>query len=238
MAATARRVGRQRRLPLRCSTQPAVGGVIVGARLGERAHLDDNARLSALRARRARTARALPTARGCAHADPRRLRRRVPQAAVPHRARRPEPSPRRLPRAVRGRARTADGAARALQRHRLGDALRATRAPCASATASSCPARRRPTATVRSGGRDAAAQAHLVIDKIEGAIAFARRTGSRTWCGHASTCRTPATGRRSPVRMGRGSATSSRRNTLAHAGLVGSAYLVEMEAEALVRPPR
>ena len=82
--------------------QPGVAAVIVGARLGEREHIADTARLFAfaLHRRRPRTSCRPPLDDASAHS--RRLRRRVSEAAVSHRLGRPQSSPRRHARALRG----------------------------------------------------------------------------------------------------------------------------------------
>ena len=148
--------------------QPAVAGVIIGARPGEREHIADNLRVFSF----ALTARGSRGAAGGArhsHPDPRRLRRRVPQAAVPHRVRRPEPSRGVVPGALRGAA--PRRRPRALpERHAVGeprrllprDAARHARARLGD----DGDARR----SRRSAARIRAAQTHFAIDKIEGAL--------------------------------------------------------------------
>ena len=74
--------------------QPGVAGVIVGARLGERSHVDDARRIFALRLTDEDRSGDCGRARDAA-ADSRRLRRRVPHAAVSHRIRRPQSSSQR-----------------------------------------------------------------------------------------------------------------------------------------------
>ena len=149
--------------------QPGVAAVIVGARLGERAHIDDNARLCAFALDAPTTARSSRRRIATLDADPRRLRRRVPQAAVPHRVGRPEPPPRRVPAAVRGAARAARHTP-LLQRHRVGAVGRLSRARRGRGSASACRAPPPRTATGVLGGADPAAQTHAVIDKIDGAL--------------------------------------------------------------------
>ena len=75
--------------------QPAVAAVIVGARLGEREHRADNAALFSFaldEEDKTRIDAALARRRAS-----RRLRRRVPAAALPHGVGRPQPSPGGLP---------------------------------------------------------------------------------------------------------------------------------------------
>ena len=84
--------------------QPAVAGVIIGARPGEREHIADNLRVfsfSLTGEDREELEAALATLRP----DSRGLRRRVPPAAVSHGVRRSEPSRGVVSGAVRGRAR-------------------------------------------------------------------------------------------------------------------------------------
>ncbi len=148
--------------------QPGVAAVIVGARLGERAHIDDNARLCAFTLDEDDRAAARGGHRH-ADADSRRLRRRVPHAAVPHRLGRPQPSPRRL---SRRRTRCAPAPT---ARAAVSAAPRGSRWP-ATARAVRSGRRIRVSGTTAThgrrvlGGADPAAQTHAVIDKIAGAL--------------------------------------------------------------------
>ncbi len=102
--------------------QPAVAGVIIGARLGQSDHVDDNRRLFAFTLT-AQDHDEITRRRATLTRDPRRLRRRVPAAAVPHRVGRPEPSSRRAPR--RPTRSSERGRAPALrERNDVGDDLR------------------------------------------------------------------------------------------------------------------
>ncbi len=85
------------------------------------------------------------------------------------------------------------------------------------------------------GGADAAAQTHFVIDKIEGAI---RSLGGRLEDVVRTRIYVPAKGDWEAVARVHGQRFGHVRpaNTLVRAELVGDEYLVEMEAEALIRP--
>ena len=125
---------------------PAVAAVIVGARITESEHRADNARALRLRPRR-RGPRAPRRRLRRHHAHPRRLRRRVPPAALPHRLGRPQPPPRRHPEPLRRRARPRPPRPHcASPPAASGSRSPAIPARCASATASSSPAPPRPTA--------------------------------------------------------------------------------------------
>ena len=169
----------------------AVAAAIIGARLGESEHRDDNLKVFGF----ALDAEDHARARRCLRRDethPRRLRRRIPQAALSHRVGRPQPSPRRDPVGLQGRA--GAGHARpacASRRAASGSRSPATAAPCASRTRSASrappprmaataasrpaiPARRRPTSSTRSRRRSPRSAAAW-----------------RTWCAPASICATP-----------------------------------------------
>ena len=83
------------------------------------------------------------------------------------------------------------------------------------------------------GGDDPAAQTHFVIDKIEGAL---EALGGKL----EDVCRTrifvPKLADWEPVARAHGQRFGAIRpaNTLVQAGLIGSGYLVEIEAEARV----
>ncbi len=83
------------------------------------------------------------------------------------------------------------------------------------------------------GGSDSAAQAHFVIDKIEGAI---RSLGGHLEDVVRTRVYVPAKGDWEAVARAHGERFGHIRpaNTLVRAELVGEEYLVEMEAEALV----
>ena len=193
--------------------QPAVAAVIVGARLGEREHRADNLPLFSLRARRrrprARSTRLSPRTAP----DPRRLRRRVPPPALPHRVRRSQPSPGELPAGLsrRCRCRAGPAAPRVDTRQRLGADLRLQPRG----------ARRRPHPGQRHHGdarrgrsdlprRSRAAQAVYILDKIAASLARARRLPRR----RGAHARLPARRRRLGAGLARArplsSATSGR----------------------------
>lgn len=211
--------------------QPAVAGVIVGARLGERAHVDETRRLFGF-ALDAEAHAELEAALGALQPIPgdcgdeyRRPPYLTASGDLSHHV---ETMPPAYPvqtgadgraRALSGTAwETMAGYARAV---RHGDRIDV------SGTTATHGAR-------VVGGRDAAAQAHAAIDKIEGAL---EALGS----GLADVVRTrvyvrdmagwEAVARAHGERFG----DARPANTLVQAGLVGEDYLVEIEAEAVVR---
>ncbi len=210
---------------------PAVGGVIIGARLGERAHLEDNARLDALRLTtddRAEVAAALATL-AAVPGDCGDEYRKPPFLTASgdlshHVASFPAPftvenAPDGTRRAFSGTPwETSAGYARAV---RVGDRI------LVSGT----------TATHGSramGGRDAYAQAHHVFDKIEGALqslggALADVVRTRIFVSRLEDWEA--------VAQAHGERFGAIRpaNTLVRAELIGEQYLVEIEAEAVVR---
>ena len=211
---------------------PGVAGVIVGARLGEREHIDDTCRLFSFpltdddRARdsRPRSRRCSPIPGDCgdeyrtppfltasgdlSHHLQRRCRRRIATFRAP--------SGRTLclsgtPWEIDGRL-CPRGAPRPAHQ-RLGHDGHARRSRLI-------------------GGRDPAAQTHFAIDKIEGAlqslggVAYRRRPHARLREAHR------ATGSRWRASTARDSPRIMPANTLVGAPLVGDDYLVEIEAEA------
>lgn len=213
--------------------QPAVAGVIIGARLGVREHLDDNRRLFrfALEERdrqeiAAAVARLTPIPGGpgdeyrkppylTASGD---LSHHV-EAFPPPYAVRSQPDGRSI--ALSGTPwEDMAGYARAVRR---GDQI------WVSGT----------TATHRDrliGGADAAAQTAFVIDKIEGAVqSLGGRledvVRTRVFVRNLSDWETVARAHGERFRDIRPA------NTLVQAGLIGSEYLVEIEAEAVVQEP-
>ena len=210
---------------------PAVAGVIVGARLGERAHLDDNARLAALRldaedrAGLAEATEALTPIQGDCGDEYRTPPFLTASGDLRHHVA-GFPAPYAVREAADGSARVLSGTtweslygySRAV---RIGDRI------LVSGT----------TATHRDrpmGGRDATAQTHHVIDKIEGAI---RSLGGRLEDVVRTRIYVPTAGDWEAVARAHGArfAQIQPANTLVRAGLVGDAYLVEIEAEAVVR---
>ena len=210
---------------------PAVGGVIVGARLGERAHLEDNARLDALRltaADRAELAAVLATLApipgdcGDEYRQPPFLT--ASGDLSHHVANFPAPYPVET---------AADGARRALsgtawesfagycRAVRLGDRILVSGT---TATHGDRPV----------GGADAAAQACHALDKIQGAIESLGGTIQqvvRTRIFVKRIADWEAVARVHGARFGQ----VKPANTLVCADLIGDEYLVEIEAEAVVR---
>ena len=84
--------------------QPAVAGDHRRRAARRAEHIDDNLRVFVLPLDRTRTAKSCEAALATLQPDPRRLRRRVPQAAVSHRLGRPESSRRVVPGALPGRS--------------------------------------------------------------------------------------------------------------------------------------
>lgn len=210
---------------------PAVAGVIVGARLGERTHIEDNARLAALRLTdddRALLQEAIasltPIPGDCGDEY-----RKPPFLTASgdlshHVGSFPPPYPVREGAAGRPRVLTGTtwetqyGYARAV---RVGDRI------LVSGT----------TATHRDramGGRDAYLQATHVLDKIEGAIRSLGGTLEEVVRTRIYVARPEDW---EPVARAHGERFGAVQpaNTLVSAGLVGDEYLVEIEAEAVVR---
>jgi aryl-alcohol dehydrogenase-like predicted oxidoreductase/enamine deaminase RidA (YjgF/YER057c/UK114 family) len=210
---------------------PAVGGVIIGARLGERAHLEDNARTDALRLTdrdRAEIAAALatldPVPGDCgdeyrkppfltASGD---LSHHVASFPAPYAV---ETAPDGTQRAFSGTPwERSAGYARAV---RVGDRI------LVSGTTATHGDR-------AMGGSDAYAQAHHVFDKIEGAVQSlggALREVVRTRIFVSRMEDWEAVARAHGERFGE----IRPANTLVRAELIGAEYLVEIEAEAVVR---
>jgi aryl-alcohol dehydrogenase-like predicted oxidoreductase/enamine deaminase RidA (YjgF/YER057c/UK114 family) len=212
--------------------QPGVAGVIIGARLGERDHIDDTLRLFSLRLTdddRAEIRRALATLQpipGDCGDEYRKppfltasgdLSHHLDSMPAPYRA-----VPRNHGRTIclSGTAwEPIAGFARAV---RQGGRV------CVSGT----------TATMGDrviGGRDAAAQTHFVIDKIEGALQSLGATlqhviRTRVYVRNIADWE--------PVARAHGARFGAIQpaNTLVAADLVGDEYLVEIEAEADVTP--
>ncbi len=209
---------------------PAVGGVIVGARLGQSAHLEDNARLNTLRLDAAArdeiaevmaTLAAIPGDCGDEYRKPPFLT--ASGDLSHHVASFPAPYPVRNGAASRPRVLTGTvweslaGYARAV---RVGDRI------LVSGT----------TATHGDrvmGGSDPAAQAHYVLDKLTGAI---ESLGGKL----DDVVRTRVYVRNvadwEPISRAHGQRFGDIQpaNTLVRAELIGEEYLVEMEAEAVV----
>ena len=235
VAAQARRLGRQRRDPL--------GAGAAGRRGGDRRRAARRARAPGRQPRACspspsttRTARAIDAALADTRPHPRRLRRRVPPAALPHRLRRPQPPSRRLAAGAPGRRRSTGrpdrlridsgsvwepicGYSRAV---RIGDRI------LVSGT----------TATHGSGEvvcpGDPARPDGLHPRQDRGEHRAPSAAAWRTSCAPASTC--SDAGQWEPVARVHGRYFGDVRpaNTLVEArGLIG-AYEVEIEAEAVV----
>jgi aryl-alcohol dehydrogenase-like predicted oxidoreductase/enamine deaminase RidA (YjgF/YER057c/UK114 family) len=210
---------------------PAVAGVIVGARLGVSAHIDDNARLAALRLTDedrtelrevVATLRPIPGDCGDEYRKPPYL---TATGDLSHHVA-SFPAPYRVETHADGSRRAFSdtpwepmaGYARAV---RIGERI------LVSGT----------TATHRAramGGADPAAQAHHAIDKIDGALqSLGGRLGdvvrTRIFVKRASDWE--AVARAHGERFGHVRPV----NTLVEARMIGDEYLVEIEAEAIVR---
>lgn len=210
---------------------PAVAGVIVGARLGASAHIDDNIRLATLRLQRedlAEIREAMGALRPI-HGDCGDEYRKPPfltaSGDLSHHL-----ESLRAPYRVEERA---DGSRRAFsdtpwepiagyaRAMRVGDRI------LVSGTTSTHRAR-------VMGGNDPAAQTHHAIDKIDGALQslggkLEDVVRTRIFVRHADDWE--AVSRAHGARFGR----IQPANTLVSAALIGDEYLVEIEAEAVVR---
>jgi len=210
--------------------QPGVAGVIVGARLGERAHIDDTRRLfsfSLTDADRAEVRAALDTLQpipgdcGDEYRTPPFL---TASGDLSHHLQ-TMPAPYETTAGADGRSRcltgtvweTAAGFARAV-RHGRHIAVSGTTATLGDRAI---------------GGLDAASQTHFAIDKIEGALQSLGATltdvvRTRVYVRHVADWE--AVARAHGARFGR----IQPANTLVGAQLIGDEYLVEIEADAIV----
>ena len=210
--------------------QPGVAGVIVGARLGERAHIDDTLKLfsftlsdadrAALRAA-LDTLQPIPGDCGDEYRTPPFL---TASGDLSHHLQ-TMPSPYASVAGADGRTRcltgtvweTAAGFARAV-RHGQHIAVSGTTATLGDRAI---------------GGQDAASQTHFAIDKIEGALqslgaALTDVIRTRVYVRHGHDWE--AVARAHGARFGR----IQPANTLVGAELIGDEYLVEVEADAVV----
>lgn len=240
--------------------QPAVAAVIVGARLGERSHVQDNLRLFGFslddeaRAELDEAANQLDAIPGDCGDEYRRPPFLTASGDLSHHLDGPLPAP--YPVAWRaggpegkigpdaGAATDAAGAAREAP---LPDG-RVSSGTAWERMAGYCRAVRRgdriwvsgTTASHRDrriGGDDAAAQTHFVIDKIEGALhslGAGLQDVVRTRAYVPDQADWEAVARAHGARFG----SIMPANTLVRAGLVGEGLLVEIEAEAVVDPAR
>jgi aryl-alcohol dehydrogenase-like predicted oxidoreductase/enamine deaminase RidA (YjgF/YER057c/UK114 family) len=210
--------------------QPGVAGVIVGARLGERAHIDDTLRLfsfSLSDADRAEIRAVLDTLHSI-HGDCGDEYRSPPfltaSGDLSHHLQ-TMPAPYETVTGADGRSRcltgtvweTVAGFARAV-RHGQHIVVSGTTATLGDRVI---------------GGQDAAAQTHFAIDKIEGALqslgaALPDVMRTRIFVRHVRDWE--AVARAHGERFGR----IQPANTLVGAELIGDEYLVEVEAEAIV----
>ena len=210
--------------------QPGVAGVIVGARLGERAHVDDTLRLFAFSLSdqdRAEiravldTLHPIPGDCGDEYRKPPFL---TASGDLSHHLQ-TMPAPYETVAGADGRSRcltgtvweTAAGFARAV-RHGQHIAISGTTATLGDRAI---------------GGQDAAAQTHFAIDKIEGALqslgaALTDVVRTRVYVRHVRDWEPVA--RAHGERFGR----IQPANTLIGAELIGDEYLVEVEADAIV----
>ena len=210
--------------------QPAVGAVIVGARLGQRAHVDDAATLFDF-ALDARSRAELDDAMNGLHAIPgdcgdeyRRAPFLTASGDLSHHLREfPSPYPVRMD--ERGRRRAVSGTVW----EDLAGFSRAVRVGNRIVVSGT-------TATHGSwcvGGKDAAAQAHFAMDKIEGALeslgsSLGDVVRTRIFVKRMSDWEAVARAH------GERFAGIQPANTLVQADLVGDEYLVEIEADAEV----
>ena len=210
--------------------RPAVAGVIIGARLGRSEHIADNRRLASLRldaedrGRLAAASGALEPIPGDCGDEYRRPPYLTAGGDLSHHLGE-SPSPYPVRAGVGGRMRADSGtvweeAAGFSRAVRIGEHI------AVSGT----------TATHGDrliGGDDPAAQTHFVIDKIEGAI---ESLGGRLEDVYRTRIFISDVAHWEPVARAHGQRFGAIRpaNTLVQAGLIGSGYLVEIEAEARV----
>jgi enamine deaminase RidA (YjgF/YER057c/UK114 family) len=208
--------------------QPAVGAVIVGARLGQRAHVDETARLfdfaldTASKAELEEAIEGLKPIPGDCGDEYRRPPFLTASGDLSHHLREfPAPYPVRAD--ERGRRRALSGTVW----EDLAGFSRAVRVGNRIAVSGT-------TATHGSrciGGNDAAAQAHFAMDKIEGALeslgsSLGDVVRTRVFVKRMSDWEAVARAH------GERFAGIQPANTLVQAGLVGDEYLVEIEADA------
>jgi aryl-alcohol dehydrogenase-like predicted oxidoreductase/enamine deaminase RidA (YjgF/YER057c/UK114 family) len=210
--------------------QPGVAGVIVGARLGERAHIDDTLKLLSFslseddRAEMRSVLRTLDPIPGDCGDEYRKPPFLTASGDLSHHLQ-TLPAPYETVAGADGRTRclsgtvweTAAGFARAI-RHGQHIAISGTTATLGDRAI---------------GGNDAAAQTHFAIDKLEGALqslgaALTDVVRTRVYVRHVRDWE--AVARAHGERFGR----IQPANTLIGAELVGDEYLVEIEADAIV----
>jgi enamine deaminase RidA (YjgF/YER057c/UK114 family) len=208
--------------------QPGVAAVIVGARLGERAHVDDSRRIFTLhmtaedRAEIADALATLQTIPGDCGDEYRKPPFLTASGDLSHHLE-SMPPPYRTESGDQGRTRCLSGTPSESMAG-YSRAVRIGRRIHVSGTTATLGAR-------LIGGRDAAAQTHFAIDKIDGALqslGSSLRDVVRTRVFVANIADWEAVARAHGERF----AAIRPANTLVGAPLVGDEYLVEIEAEA------
>lgn len=233
--------------------QPAVAAVIVGARLGERSHIEDNARLldfsldDQARAELDEAANRLDPIPGDCGDEYRRPPFLTASGDLSHHLDGPLPAP--YPVTWRAGGPPSDQASAAREAPSP-DGRVSSGTPWEQMAGYSRAVRRGDRIWVsgttashrdrRVGGDDPAAQTHFVIDKIEGAL---HSLGARLQDVVRTRVYVPAGVDWEAVARAHGARFGSiaPANTLVRAGLVGEGLLVEIEAEAVVErapPPR
>jgi enamine deaminase RidA (YjgF/YER057c/UK114 family) len=217
--------------------QPAVGGIIVGARLGESEHLDDTTQLFGFALDRqshqaidAAVANLLPVPGDCGD-EYRKAPFLTASGDLSHHL---ESMPAAYEIADRPAGRTSEGRKLVLS----GTSWETLAGYCRALRHGDRILVSGTTATHGDrviGGDDPAAQLHFIIDKIEGALQCLGAELSdivRTRLFVRDLDDWEAVARAHGERFG----AIQPANTLVQAGLVGAAYRVEMEAEAVVMP--
>ena len=210
--------------------QPAVGGVIIGARLGKSQHIDENLKLRTLRLDASAYARLTPVLEALTPipGDCGDEYRKPPYLTASgdlshHLETLPPPYP--VQHAANGRMLALSGTPWETMAGFSRAARQGNRILVSGTTAT--------LGNRVMGGADPAAQAHFVIDKIEGAIrslggTLADVVRTRIYIKRMSDWE--AIARVHGVRFG----AIQPANTLIKAELIGEGYLLEMEAEAIV----
>lgn len=210
--------------------QPAVGGIIIGARLGERQHVDENLRLfqftldeASRTLINAAMAKLQPIPGDCGD-EYRKPPFLTASGDLSHHLD-SMPPPYVAQNAANGRSKVLSGTVWE-DLAGFSRAVRTGNRICISGTTATHGGR-------AIGGADAAAQFHFIVDKIEGALhSLGARLQdvirTRLFVRHLTDWEAVA---RAHGERFRGIQPA---NTLVQAGLVGDEYLVEMEAEAVV----
>lgn len=229
--------------------QPAVATVIVGARLGERSHVEDNLQLFGFslddeaRAELDEAADRLDPIPGDCGDEYRKPPFLTASGDLSHHIDGPLPAPYPVVRRADGPEAEIAAAAGPAQEPPSPDARVSSGTPWERMAGYSRAVRRGDRIWVsgttashrdrRIGGDDAAAQTHFVIDKIEGAL---RSLGAGLQDVVRTRVYVPAEADWEAVTRVHGARFGSimPANTLVRAGLVGEGLLVEIEAEAVV----